>query len=522
MPDEVLTVSRLITTVGPTVCQSPTTADKLLERVISTAVVFDPLDDLPDLPGGVLFLVGVASDNENMPQIVAEVVERGYSAVAIKLHGRSAASLGSLPSTIAVIVVNDDIPWRHLDEMLSAVTSGQRTDDGINETGLFELANAVAMAAGGSVAIEDLERNVLAYSTVDGQVVDSVRQNGILARQVPDLSKNNDQYREVMQASGVVHFPYDPADGELARCSAAIRAGRVAVGSIWVIEKDLPVGANAEAAIIEACRLASIQILRAQNARDLERQIRSEWLRSLLYGHPGVPATASRFGISSGLDSVIVGFMIRSTEDGSASPIHELATVAEQYCSVFRANVSSVPIGQIAYVLLPVVRDKAMPKRLVAGTIDAIEARLGCEAIAAVSSPECGIERITAMRAEVDEVLAVINDSAGSPAIAARTDVHSQIRLRALKKTDRGQHSEHPAVTLLLEHDRKKRTEYRNSLMAYLAHPEDVQRAAEDLGIHPNTLRYRVRRAKELFDIRLDIPDDRLVTWLDLRLTSRQ
>lgn len=180
MPDEVLTVSRLITTVGPTVCQSPTTADKLLERVISTAVVFDPLDDLPDLPGGVLFLVGVASDNENMPQIVAEVVERGYSAVAIKLHGRSAASLGSLPSTIAVIVVNDDIPWRHLDEMLSAVTSGQRTDDGINETGLFELANAVAMAAGGSVAIEDLERNVLAYSTVDGQVVDSVRQNGIL------------------------------------------------------------------------------------------------------------------------------------------------------------------------------------------------------------------------------------------------------------------------------------------------------------------------------------------------------
>ncbi|MGW2222615.1 helix-turn-helix domain-containing protein, partial [Nonomuraea sp. NPDC001684] len=46
----------------------------------------------------------------------------------------------------------------------------------------------------------------------------------------------------------------------------------------------------------------------------------------------------------------------------------------------------------------------------------------------------------------------------------------------------------------------------------------DVPRAAEALSLHPNTLRYRLRRIGEL--IALDEPDVRLVLGLQLRLAE--
>ena len=58
------------------------------------------------------------------------------------------------------------------------------------------------------------------------------------------------------------------------------------------------------------------------------------------------------------------------------------------------------------------------------------------------------------------------------------------------------------------------------TLRAYLDAHGDVGRAARDLGVHPNTLRYRVRRAVELAGVDLDDPDERLVTELQLRLMA--
>ena len=46
-----------------------------------------------------------------------------------------------------------------------------------------------------------------------------------------------------------------------------------------------------------------------------------------------------------------------------------------------------------------------------------------------------------------------------------------------------------------------------------------IGEAAARLTIHPNTLKYRLRRAGELFGIDLDHPDDRLSCWLQLRMS---
>ena len=70
----------------------------------------------------------------------------------------------------------------------------------------------------------------------------------------------------------------------------------------------------------------------------------------------------------------------------------------------------------------------------------------------------------------------------------------------------------------LLDHDREHATGYAETLCAYLDCWGDVAATARRLGLHPNSLRYRVRRLVELSGLDLDDPDERFVAELQVRL----
>ncbi len=55
------------------------------------------------------------------------------------------------------------------------------------------------------------------------------------------------------------------------------------------------------------------------------------------------------------------------------------------------------------------------------------------------------------------------------------------------------------------------------ALVGYLRHRGQYEQAATSLGLHRNTLRYRVARARELLQLDLDDPDVSAETWLALR-----
>ena len=73
-----------------------------------------------------------------------------------------------------------------------------------------------------------------------------------------------------------------------------------------------------------------------------------------------------------------------------------------------------------------------------------------------------------------------------------------------------------PRVGRLVEHDRAGGADLVHSLLAYLEAFGDARSAAERLHVHPNTLRYRVRRAASVSGIDLSDPGERLFTWLQL------
>ena len=55
------------------------------------------------------------------------------------------------------------------------------------------------------------------------------------------------------------------------------------------------------------------------------------------------------------------------------------------------------------------------------------------------------------------------------------------------------------------------------ALVGYLRHRGQYEQASKTLGLHRNTLRYRVGRARELLGVELDDPDVSAETWLALR-----
>ena len=77
------------------------------------------------------------------------------------------------------------------------------------------------------------------------------------------------------------------------------------------------------------------------------------------------------------------------------------------------------------------------------------------------------------------------------------------------------------AAAALRESDEQRGTDYLVTLAAWLDHAGEPSRAAKALHVHPNTLRYRLRRMAELAALHLDEPGVRLALRLQVAaLTS--
>lgn len=66
----------------------------------------------------------------------------------------------------------------------------------------------------------------------------------------------------------------------------------------------------------------------------------------------------------------------------------------------------------------------------------------------------------------------------------------------------------------------RSRQELPETLLAWLAHERNFAAAADDLNLHPHTVRYRLRRLRELYGGALDDPDARFELELALRTTG--
>lgn len=499
---------------------------------IHDVAVADP-DDVSGLGRGVLVLLIGARGTAAIPAIRA-LAGDGVEAVAVKEAApavRAAADAG-----IALLTVAGHARWEQVAALARGVVDAARAS-GDAEAGellgdLFGFAQTVATLTGGLVTIEDTASRVLAYSRA-GEAADELRRLSILGRQGPErylaMLRDWGVYQRLRAGEGVVHIDERPDLGIRRRLAAGIHAGAQPLGSIWVQEGTSPLSAHAETAVLGASRMLAPHLIRHRSQAGPGPRWRDGLLIGLLDGRLDAGSVAGDLGADPDRPALVAAFALGhgAPEPAVRRPLDqaELVNLISLHTAAYRRSAVVGTRGRRVYALLPDLAEGAEAAILSLARTIAESARrhLGVPVHAAIGGLVPRLSQAPASRADADRVLDIMaRDAAMARAndgVAVFTRLRTQVLLSEVVTflADRPGGRD-PRLATLAEYDARHGAGLLASLAAYLDALGDVRRAAGRLDVHPNTVRYRIRRCAEISGIDLDDPDDRLLAHLQLRL----
>jgi sugar diacid utilization regulator len=264
-----------------------------------------------------------------------------------------------------------------------------------------------------------------------------------------------------------------------------------------------------------------LHILGNQINTKLEFQVREGTLRSALDASLSAKEISYRLALPAGTVLSLVGFAAIPQPDGTVPLITHLGNELSKYLAVFRPDAAITTTPRSVYVLLPGGESESV-MRLINGALTAIHTAFKDQIRAAVARTTTDPSDLPNMRREIDDILRITTIDSDQPAVAKLGDVHARVLLaHVADELIREPMLKHPGIEAMLAYDLENKTNYADSVTAWLDAVGDIGLAAESLFIHANTLRYRLRRVKDLFNISLDNADDRLAVWMQLRLIMR-
>jgi len=169
-------------------------------------------------------------------------------------------------------------------------------------------------------------------------------------------------------------------------------------------------------------------------------------------------------------------------------------------------------------VLLPKTGGVSSVTSWVRGVVAALRRELGLTLRAVIAAPLTGLAAAAPARAEVDRVF----DSAERhPGAIGQVSSLDEARTTVLLDAIVAQVASQPRlVDPRVRQLRDTEPMLAQTLHAYLDGFGDIAAVAQRLHVHPNTVRYRIRRIEKLLSTSLEDPDDRLVLALGLRATE--
>ncbi|MFE2040551.1 PucR family transcriptional regulator [Streptomyces sp. NPDC059477] len=535
-------LEELGTTLLDVVCGDVERADD-----IGGVVIHDPLDE-PELPQNALVLGVGLHDPADLARVVTQLGGRGAAALVVRAPVAPDAGLlaASRASGVAVLSFARGASWTHLAGMLRTLTAdGGRYDTDSPAAGrtgsgdLFAVANAIAALLDAPVTIEDRNSRLLAFSSRQ-EDVDPSRVQTILGRQVPE------HYTRILEERGVFQAIYRsdrpvfvaslPESGdalqprELPRAVIAVRAGDEILGTIWVVVPE-PLSAERSEALYEASKLVAMHMVWQRADADMERRLRAELLASALESGPGSSEAVRRLGLKDE-PSVVLALTVVDAATEPRLPAR-LATERKRLTDAFAMHLSAVHprataalIGDVAYGILPLLPQNRQNAE------DAGEraARIATEFLARVGSrlrpligvgqPAADCSALARSRAGAERALRVLRSGAAGQQVARVDDVHIEALL--LELADLVPRGDIPsgAVARVVAYDETHQANLVETLRSWLDAFGDVAVASAAMFVHPNTFRYRLRRAAEVGRIDLNDPNARLSAMLQLRLMS--
>ncbi|MZF85017.1 helix-turn-helix domain-containing protein [Streptomyces sp. SID5643] len=526
------TLERLLSAVGAGAVELHTAPQGLRTRVTGVHVL-DPLEPVIR-PRELLLAVGVDPGSAHAVDVVRRAGEAGAAGVVFG-PGRPEPTARALQAAAeeggtAVLFRTAWCTWAQLVGVLRAGLAAagappMPATSGVPLGDLDSLADAVAALVGGSVTIEDTESRVLAYSSTE-ENVDEMRRLTILGRRVPPwrvaAMREAGFFQALWGAGDVLHRPAHGQDPE--RLVGAVRAGGEALGSIWVAAvAGRPLAPNAAETLRAAARTAAAHLLH-HRTHSSDGRLVEDAARALLEDRGSVEVLAERASLPPREPCAVLAVGIRTGHfaDDGPSGLYGLLTL---HCAALGHRVVVVPAGGGAWVLVSGLEHDAsradgQVRRLGSTLADQLSSTTGSPVKAGLGDVVPGLAGAPASRRSAERALQALLTTDGPHTVARSEDVADTVGILQVVEALRGVTlPPRTSVARLREFDADHGSSgLVETLRAYLDHFGDVSAASRALGVHANSLRYRLRRIRQVSGLDLESPDARLLAQVQLRL----
>lgn len=510
---------------------------------IDDIVVMESAREVLGGPGDLVLGIGLDSSKRVMAAI-DRLAGRGIPALVVRaaVAGRADVAQAARSHGLALVALAANASWAHLISLLRDVLDRAVTGDARSVgDDLFALADAAARLTDAAVTIEDAQHRVLAYSS-RAHSADAARVSTIVGRRVPPDVVRALRARGVFRRMTTSSDSFFLAPGTTAelggRYVVPVRAGGEWLGSIWCAV-DQPPADSVSGELRTMASAVALHLLERRVQSDLTRRAWLDRLRQAMLE----PSPESRAWLPAGPWRVVALTGIPEVppveSDADAGevprwiPAQGQAALDLWTVTLRRRGWAQPAVVEIAgRPMALLIDDAAATGRqgepmtrsrrpghwawLVAVVVDLAEHGMSVRAAAGTVVPD--VRDLPRSRREALEALDVGAIRTACPVTTTAEEFWAAITLaRAANAV--GAAPVHGPMAAMAGDDAAAVSD-RHTLSAFLDHHGAPTRAAAALGIHVNTLRYRMDRIGALLDADLDDPEVRLALQLLLRTTK--
>ncbi|MFF5499655.1 PucR family transcriptional regulator [Streptomyces aquilus] len=377
-----------------------------------------------------------------------------------------------------------------------------------------ELVDEISELLGVPATLENRDFELIAFGAYDSEgdldpsALDPVRTRSILTRRSTTAVRTWFEGFGITRATGPVRIPPTPEAGVYrGRICLPVRHRGVVLGYVWLLESDPgPTDAQLTAAMEVTVRIGALLADEAQHGADLSRELRAVLTAERGWqGDMAVAALRTALGPRGDGPHAVVCLAPWPSADPDDAPSARTVPHATALCTV--------PWGTTAQSLALLVRlrsPEALTPALTAAQRLLGEAGAGPARAAGVGAPRTNLADLPAAWQEAS---AAARAALAEPALGpiAHWSAIGPYRLLTALPADT---AHDPAVRPLLSPAHR---DLARTAETYLDCAGQAGRTAAALGIHRQTLYYRLSRVEQLTGLDLDDGEDRLLLHMALK-----
>lgn len=530
-----------------------------LDRRIEWVRIMETPDTVSFLQPGDLLLTTafpIKDDRKAQIDLLRSVAEAGGAGVVVKPE----RYLRELPAEMVqeadrhrmpLFTLPSEVPWVDLmtpllERIINAEHSRLKrsfeihrrfTELVLDGKGMNEICRTLADLLEAAVVVEDASFHLLAHAGGEG---DPHRRETIARHGTPHRVLFDPQIqavlRRVADARGPLKVPPYPHLGmHRERIIAPITAANQVLGYISIVDPPPAQEELAFMAVEQGAIVMALALSKEREVAEAEGRVRGEFLEDLTHGTYGDEAAAHRRARHIGYPLAGSHVLMAVDIDGFSDYIRE-RQLTEETIQALKRDFARRVTGAVkapypralfssrsdtVYALLPIGADSGEVRARVAalGTTvrDSVQQwKPGFTVSVAFSGPAEAPAGVASAYREVTSVLDTLARFGRSDQVVSVPEL-GLTGLLAAVNDDRLLDYAHRHLSKLAEHDRTRSGQLVETLRAYLESGEQ-QAAAKRLSVHPNTLRYRLDRIREISGLELDDPETRLNLTVALRI----